>query len=52
MHLLALLKLITDLNDGFSYPYTSTSEIYHFIYLNPENVPLLGVASPYRPLYG
>ena len=27
MHLLALLGLITDLNDRFSYPYTSTSEI-------------------------
>ena len=36
MHLLALLKLITDLNDRFSYPCTSTSEIYPFIYLNPE----------------
>ena len=32
MHLLALLGLITDLNDRFSYPYTSTSEIYTLSY--------------------
>ena len=31
-YLLALLGLITDLNDRFSYPYTSTSEIYTLSY--------------------
>ena len=36
IHLLALLGLITDLNDRIPYPYTSTSEIYPFIYLNFE----------------